>query len=97
MAFGDLSVIWYIFSPLWNIVSRKIWQPCSYRFGIIDLVRYRIASEEGFPKNARRLLLRVTRFGEFSQLKRLLFWHFFQNPSFVAHFWLLLPQKLLQT
>jgi hypothetical protein len=25
--FGNSVVIWYIFSPFWYIVSRKIWQP----------------------------------------------------------------------
>jgi hypothetical protein len=26
-AFGNFVVIWYIFSPLWYVVPRKIWQP----------------------------------------------------------------------
>jgi hypothetical protein len=26
-SFGTFVVIWYNFSPLWYIVSRKIWQP----------------------------------------------------------------------
>jgi hypothetical protein len=28
-AFGNVVVIWYIFSTLWYIVPRKIWQPLS--------------------------------------------------------------------
>jgi hypothetical protein len=28
--FGILRVIWYILTPFWYIVSRKIWQPCLY-------------------------------------------------------------------
>jgi hypothetical protein len=28
-AFGNFVVVWYIFPPLWYIVPRKIWQPCT--------------------------------------------------------------------
>jgi hypothetical protein len=28
-SFGNLLVIWHMFSPFWYIVRRKIWQPWS--------------------------------------------------------------------
>jgi hypothetical protein len=32
-----MVVIWYIFSPFWCIVSRRIWQPCSRLVGRVQL------------------------------------------------------------
>jgi hypothetical protein len=50
VAIGNVVVIWYNFSPLWYIVSRKIWQPW-FVLMCLEILFFAVALESDFNCN----------------------------------------------